>query len=147
MIWTNEEGSLYPPAMMCSGIVSNDYMPPTTMIFASFEKGLSHCEPEHTSDAVCTEAAGADVLELNFSCPQMVEHGMGSDVGQNPDLVRRYTKAVIDATTLPVLAKLTPNTGSMVRAAEAALAGGANGLAACRLPPRLCSMGIVLLMI
>ena len=27
MIWTNEEGSLYPPAMMCSGIVCNDYMP------------------------------------------------------------------------------------------------------------------------
>lgn len=28
MIWTNEEGSLYPPAMMCSGIVCNDYLPP-----------------------------------------------------------------------------------------------------------------------
>lgn len=27
MIWTNEEGSLYPPAMMCSGIVCYDYMP------------------------------------------------------------------------------------------------------------------------
>ena len=27
MIWTNEEGSLYPPAMMCSGIVCHDYLP------------------------------------------------------------------------------------------------------------------------
>ena len=27
MIWTNEEGSLYPPAMMCSGIVCNAYLP------------------------------------------------------------------------------------------------------------------------
>ncbi len=27
MIWTNEEGSLYPPAMMSSGIVCNDYLP------------------------------------------------------------------------------------------------------------------------
>ncbi|MDD3336159.1 MAG: Zn-dependent hydrolase [Eubacteriales bacterium] len=27
MIWTNEEGSLYPPAMMCSGIVCYDAMP------------------------------------------------------------------------------------------------------------------------
>lgn len=27
MIWTNEEGSLYPPAMMCSGMVCNEYMP------------------------------------------------------------------------------------------------------------------------
>ena len=27
MIWTNEEGSLYPPAMMCSGVVCNTYLP------------------------------------------------------------------------------------------------------------------------
>jgi len=27
MVWTNEEGSLYPPAMMCSGIVCYDYLP------------------------------------------------------------------------------------------------------------------------
>ena len=27
MIWTNEGGSLYPPAMMCSGIVCYDYLP------------------------------------------------------------------------------------------------------------------------
>lgn len=27
MIWTNEEGSLYPPAMMCSAIVCYDYLP------------------------------------------------------------------------------------------------------------------------
>ena len=36
------------------------YMLPTTMIFVASEKGLSHCEPEHTSDAICTE--GASVL-------------------------------------------------------------------------------------
>ena len=33
------------------------YMIPTTMIFAPSEKGLSHCEPEHTSDELCTKAA------------------------------------------------------------------------------------------
>ena len=27
MIWTNEEGSLYPPAMMVSGIICYDYLP------------------------------------------------------------------------------------------------------------------------
>ena len=27
MIWTNEEGSLYPPAMMSSGVICNDYLP------------------------------------------------------------------------------------------------------------------------
>ena len=36
------------------------YMLPTTMIFVASEKGLSHCEPEHTSDEICTK--GASVL-------------------------------------------------------------------------------------
>ena len=27
MIWTNEEGSLYPPAMMSSGVICYDYLP------------------------------------------------------------------------------------------------------------------------
>ena len=27
MIWTNEEGSLYPPAMMSSGVITYDYLP------------------------------------------------------------------------------------------------------------------------
>lgn len=36
------------------------YVVPTTMIFVSSEKGLSHCEPEHTSDQVCAE--GISVL-------------------------------------------------------------------------------------
>lgn len=27
MVWTNEEGSLYPPSMMASGVVMNDYLP------------------------------------------------------------------------------------------------------------------------
>ncbi|MFV0313887.1 MAG: Zn-dependent hydrolase [Anaerotignum sp.] len=36
------------------------YVIPTAMIFVSSEKGLSHCEVEHTSDEICTE--GANVL-------------------------------------------------------------------------------------
>ena len=33
------------------------YMLPTTMIFVASEKGLSHCEPEHTDSTLCTEGA------------------------------------------------------------------------------------------
>lgn len=47
--------------------------------------------------------AGADMLELIFSCPQMTSHAMGSDVGQNPELVRTYPKAVVDHTHPPVV--------------------------------------------
>lgn len=28
-----------------------------------------------------------DMIECNFSCPQMTSHAMGSDVGQSPELV------------------------------------------------------------
>ena len=37
MIWTNEEGSLYPPAMMCSGIVCYDYIPEDIRVKFKYE--------------------------------------------------------------------------------------------------------------
>lgn len=74
--------------------------------------------------------AGADIIECNFSCPQMTSSAMGSDVGQNPELVEKYTRAVVESTHLPVVAKMTPNIGNMEIPALAAKRGGANGIAA-----------------
>ena len=74
--------------------------------------------------------AGADIIECNFSCPQMTSSAMGSDVGQNPDLVAEYTRAVCAATHLPVLAKMTPNISHMEVPALAAMRAGAAGIAA-----------------
>nr|WP_072537874.1 NAD-dependent dihydropyrimidine dehydrogenase subunit PreA [Anaerococcus mediterraneensis] len=74
--------------------------------------------------------AGADIIELNFSCPQMDSHEMGSDVGQNPELVAHYTKLCVENTHLPVVAKMTPNIGHMEIPAEAAVKAGAKGIAA-----------------
>ena len=76
------------------------------------------------------EKAGADGLELNFSCPNMVEGDTGSDVGQIPELVERFTRVVKQSVSIPVLAKLTPNVMTMSPAAEAARRGGADGIAA-----------------
>lgn len=45
------------------------YMLPTTMIFAPSEKGLSHCEPEHTSDELCTKAASV-MLNAVLKCDE-----------------------------------------------------------------------------
>ncbi len=73
---------------------------------------------------------GADIIECNFSCPQMTSSTMGSDVGQSPELVAQYTEAVCRATTLPVLAKMTPNIGHMEIPAIAAVKTGARGIAA-----------------
>lgn len=73
---------------------------------------------------------GADMIECNFSCPQMTTSAMGSDVGQNPDLVRQYCRAVTSVTDIPVIAKMTPNLGHMEPPAIACIEGGAKGIAA-----------------
>lgn len=77
----------------------------------------------------CTEA-GADVIECNFSCPNMEAKGTGSDMGQVPEIVRRYTEATKKGTHLPVLAKMTPNITDITQPAAAAIEGGADGIAA-----------------
>ncbi|ADK16628.1 MULTISPECIES: NAD-dependent dihydropyrimidine dehydrogenase subunit PreA [Clostridium] len=87
-------------------------------------------EQQWTKLAELVTKAGADIIECNFSCPQMAEESMGSDVGQNPELVEKYCKAVRRGTSLPVLAKMTPNIGNMVIPAEASIHGGADGIAA-----------------
>lgn len=74
--------------------------------------------------------AGADALEMNFSCPNMTEGSTGSDVGQIPHLVEHYTRVVREHTSLPIIAKLTPNVTDIRESAESAVRGGADGLAA-----------------
>ncbi len=76
------------------------------------------------------EENGADAIELNFSCPNMAEGGLGSDIGQVPELVERFTGAARRGAKIPILAKLTPNVARMSPAAEAAMRGGADGIAA-----------------
>lgn len=76
------------------------------------------------------EDTGADGLELNFSCPHgMCERGLGSAIGQEPAIAERITRWARNATTLPVLVKLTPNVADIRDQGRAALAGGADGVA------------------
>ncbi|MBR3151145.1 MAG: NAD-dependent dihydropyrimidine dehydrogenase subunit PreA [Erysipelotrichaceae bacterium] len=74
--------------------------------------------------------SGADALELNFSCPNMTVEHTGSDVGQIPELVEEYCRVVRQHTKLPFIAKLTPNVAHIEDSAEAAIRGGADGVAA-----------------
>lgn len=75
------------------------------------------------------EDAGVDGLELNFGCPHgMCERGMGSSVGQEPKLLQEITSWTKEFAKTPVLVKLTPNTGDIVEAGMAAVAGGGDGL-------------------
>jgi dihydropyrimidine dehydrogenase (NAD+) subunit PreA len=75
------------------------------------------------------EAAGADMIELNASCPQMACEGAGYKVGQATDLLERYTHVVKESVSIPVMTKLTPNITDMLPAAMACKAGGADAVA------------------
>jgi dihydroorotate dehydrogenase (NAD+) catalytic subunit len=70
--------------------------------------------------------AGISALEVNISCPNVT---MGGDeFGAEPGPAARVTGAVREATSLPVLVKLTPNTADIVKVARAVAAAGANAL-------------------
>jgi len=75
-------------------------------------------------------AAGVDGLELNLGCPHgMCERGMGSAIGQVPEMVENVTRWVKDVVDVPVIVKLTPNITNILWSAEAAKAGGADAVA------------------
>ncbi len=87
-------------------------------------------EQEWKDLAKMAEQAEADLIEGNFSCPQMTSHAMGSDVGSNPELVKSYCQAVTSVTDIPFIAKMTPNITSMEVPAIAAIEGGAASVSA-----------------
>lgn len=105
--------------------LKRDY--PQKRIIASI---MGRDEAEWTMLARLVEQAGADMVECNFSCPNMEQGGLGVDVGQSPEAVAKYTAAARRGTNLPLLAKLTPNVGDMTPMAVAAVRSGADGLAA-----------------
>ncbi|WP_333678116.1 NAD-dependent dihydropyrimidine dehydrogenase subunit PreA [Muricomes intestini] len=105
--------------------LKRDY--PTKIIIASI---MGQNEEEWTYLAGEMERVGADIIECNFSCPHMSGEGLGSDVGTNPELVALYTAATKRGTSLPVLAKMTPNITNMEVPALAAVKAGADGIAA-----------------
>lgn len=88
------------------------------------------------------EEAGADMIEMNLSCPQMTSHAMGSDVGTNAELCKSYCQAVKRGSKLPVLAKMTPNITDMVPVAKACLEGGADGISAINTIKSICNIDL-----
>nr|ABL14244.1 dihydroprimidine dehydrogenase [Siminovitchia fordii] len=72
---------------------------------------------------------GVDGFELNLGCPHgMSERGMGSAVGQHPDLVEKTTLYAKEASEVPVITKLTPNITDITATARAAQRGGADAI-------------------
>ncbi len=81
---------------------------------------------EYGELAARLDAEPVDALELNVSCPNVKEGG--AIFGQRPEVVETITALVRKRTTKTIIVKLTANFVDPVETAEAAEAGGADGV-------------------
>ncbi len=83
--------------------------------------------------------AGADMLELDLGCPhpRELKYKSSSEIGQDPESAALVTKAVLDATNIPVFVKLTPEAVNPVIVAKAVEKVGADGITAINRYPAL----------
>ena len=65
-------------------------------------------------------------LEVNISCPNVKSGGLA--FGVDPELTKQVIAAVKKATSLPVIAKLTPNVTDITVIAKAAASAGADAI-------------------
>ena len=72
--------------------------------------------------------AGADAVELNFSCPHMDRVDMGSNIGKDPVLCSTTTQVVKAVAKVPVWVKVTPAGADIVEEAGATFRGGADAI-------------------
>ena len=100
---------------------------PSKIVVASI---MGNSEEQWIELAKMAEQAGVDAVELNFSCPQMRLAGLGSDVGQDSELVLFYTAHVKRAVAIPVIPKMTPNITHINQPAMASYFAGADAISA-----------------
>jgi len=70
--------------------------------------------------------AGVSAIEVNISCPN-IKAG-GAEFGADPKSAAGVTASVRAATSLPILVKLTPNTGNIAEVAMAVAEAGADAI-------------------
>jgi len=92
--------------------------------------------------ARASEDVGADILELNFSCPHMTVEGSGMKVGQVFELVQHFTEVVERAVSIPIIAKMTPNITDINEPAMFAKLGGADAISAINTVSALVGIGL-----
>jgi dihydroorotate dehydrogenase len=112
---------------------------PNRVLVASIMAG-SGSDKELDNWQILTRAvqdAGADAIELNFSCPHMDRVDMGANVGKDPVLCSVSTQAVKEVARVPVWVKLTPATANIVEEAEATFRGGADAISSSNTFPAL----------
>lgn len=97
------------------------------------------------------EEAGADMLELNMSCPNLglmakqmgvdEEPELGATLGKDPALAGQVCKAVVDAVKIPVMPKMTPEANTMM-VARSVEKNGAAAVSAINCPQSLPPLNI-----
>src|SRR5437868_11496887 len=113
------QGRRYGAGLVCSGMVScagiehrneqtlgylrvaTDEHPLAIQIFGS--------EPAVMADAArMVEAAGADIVDMNFGCPvrKVTKTGAGANLLEDADLACRITEAVAQAVSVPISVKM-----------------------------------------
>jgi len=122
--------------LICSWDAIFSYLNPTLKLLKLLKKdvkvpigvnmvGRGTDEESWAKLATILEEAGADLLELNVSCPLSVaREGVteaalkgeiierpGTILGQNPGMTEKITKAVVQAVSIPVITKMTPEIG------------------------------------
>lgn len=112
---------------------------PTKIIVSSI---MGFSKEEWRDLAVASEDVGADMLELNFSCPHMAIEGSGMKVGQAFGLLKEYTEIVKAAVKIPVMAKMTPNITDINEPAMFAKQGGADAVSAINTVSALTEIGL-----
>lgn len=112
---------------------------PDKVLIASIMAGSGSDKELHNWQELTrgVQDAGADGLELNFSCPHMDRIDMGSNVGKDKVLCSVVTMAVKEVAKVPVWVKLTPATANIVEEAEASFRGGADAVSSSNTFPSL----------
>jgi len=81
---------------------------------------------EYTEGARLLDKSGIDILELNISCPNVREGGMG--FGIKAAVAKEVVGAVRGAFSGPLMVKLSPNAESIAEMAKACQEAGADAL-------------------
>ena len=84
------------------------------------------------------EAAGAEIIELNMCCPNMSynltatgelsEQATGASLGMDLAELEQVVKQIVDAVSVPIVVKLTPEGGKIAQAAQLCLQAGASAV-------------------
>ena len=83
-------------------------------------------EEEYAKAASFADKANANALELNVSCPHVEQ--VGVEIGLDPELVSKVTRAAKKNFQNQIIVKLSPNASDIVEIAEAAADAGADAL-------------------